>query len=508
MKIFTAAQIRTCDAFTIKQQGITSRDLMERAAAKCVEWIIREYSRENPVLVVCGMGNNGGDGLAITRLLLDEGFSARAVILRHAGQFTEDASHNLSLLHKLLPENVQILEPGMFITELPGDILIVDALFGTGLNRPPDGWLKQFIEQINTLQNPKIAIDIPSGLPADTLPLPGSAIIQAEHTLSFQFYKRSFFHKESKIFTGRVHVLDIGLSRSFIENTLTQFHAIDLQSIKEIYRPRPAFAHKGDFGDTLLIGGSYGKIGAIALAARAALRSGAGRVFTHAPHCGYTTLQILNPEAMFVEAGNRFVERIEYKEDDKMAIGIGPGLGTAPETANALLNWLEQARKPAVIDADAINILAEHKHALHLLPPFSVLTPHPKELERLFGYSENSMVQTELARAKAMKYNIYIVLKGHHTALLSPSGECWYNTTGNPGMATGGSGDVLTGLITSLIAQKYAIKEALLLGIYLHGRAGDIAAAECSEEALTASDIAQSTGKAFMELNAGINQRF
>lgn len=499
MKIFTAAQIRACDAFTLQEQQITSAELMERAAFACYEWIAAHYTRDTPILVVCGMGNNGGDGLAITRILLQEGFSARAVILKHTEQFSPDATHHFTLLHHLAPENVQILTEGMFVTELPENILMIDCLFGTGLNRPLEGWPAEFVKEINELKNKKIAVDIPSGLPADSLPAADAAVIHAQHTLSFQFYKRSFLHRESEPFTGQVHILDLGLSEKYTGTTHSQYQTIDAELARELYRPRDAFGHKGTYGKVILAGGSYGKIGSIALSTKAALRSGAGLVFTQAPECGYTVLQLANPEAMFRSGGQDFIEKIDV-EEEKATYGIGPGLGMAAETKAAFLAFLNQYSKPLVIDADALNILAEHEDHLHLLAPDTILTPHPKEFERLFGHARDSMFQVEIGRARAMKYNIVIVLKGHHTAVLGPSGECWYNTTGNAGMATGGSGDVLTGIITSLLAQGYSARHAALLGVYLHGLAGDLAAEALSQEALVAGDITDYLGQAFLQL--------
>ena len=496
MKIFTAQQIKACDAFTIQQEGISSTALMERAATACYEWISQHYTRERPVLVVCGMGNNGGDGLALTRILLQEGFSARAVVLKHTEKFSADATHNFTLLHQLAPEQLQILTPGTFVTELPANILIVDALFGSGLNRPLEGWPAAFVQELNELENEKIAIDIPSGLPPDSLPVPGAAVIEAKHTLSFQCYKRSFLHQEAEPCTGKVHLLDIGLSAQYIQNTHTQYHTIDQAVAGSLYKSRNAFGHKGTYGKAMLVGGSYGKIGAIALSTRAALRSGAGLVFTQAPECGYEILQTSNPEAMFLSNGLKYAEKITA--DGQTSIGIGPGLGQEEKTRQALLAFLEQYNKPLVLDADALNILSEKEDHLHLLTPGSIITPHPREFERMFGTAKDSMFQVEIGRAKAMKYNICIVLKGHHTAVLLPSGECWYNTTGNAGMATGGSGDVLTGILTALLAQGYTATDASRLGVYLHGLAGDLAAAVTGEEALIAGDIVTYLGKAFL----------
>lgn len=499
MKIFTARQIRDADGYTIHQEGIPSYELMERAALACFHWIRERYEPDTAMLVICGMGNNGGDGLALTRLLLQEGYPAKAVILKHAEQFSEDASYQFNRLHGLERESVRLLSPGDFITEIPDNIVLVDALLGSGLNRVPTGWLAEFIAACNELVNEKIAIDLPSGLPADSLPGTDGVVFKADHTLSLQLYKRSFFHAEAAYFTGQVSVLDIGLSSSFIRDTHTQVYVLDKAATLDIYRKRDPFSHKGRYGKAVLAGGSYGKIGAISLSTQAALRSGAGLVFTLAPRCGYTVLQSSAPEAMFIPGGEN--ELVDWPiPQDTSAIGIGPGMGTHAASSASFAEFMASNTRPLVIDADALNLLAEDKTLLHHLPPGSILTPHPKEFERLFGPTQDSLLRTELARGKAMKHNVFIILKDHHTAILSPSGVCWYNNNGNAGMATGGSGDVLTGIITGLLAQGYSAQDAALLGVHLHGKSGDLAAEVCGEEALLASDLIRFLGQAFLSL--------
>lgn len=497
MKIFNATQVRACDNFTIMQEGISSHRLMEHAAEACLQWIREHFSLPRTFLVICGMGNNGGDGLALTRLLIREGYSAKAIVLKHREQFSEDASVNFKLLHQLAPEHIEVLEPGSFITEAPEEIILIDALFGNGISRALSGWVAEFVNEINFLHNTKIAIDLPSGLPSDTLPEPNASVIGAHYTLSFQFYKRSFLHAESEKYTGKIAILDIGLSTRFIENNHSRCRLTELEDIKSIYKTRNAFGHKGTYGTAILNGGSYGKMGAIALSTKAALRSGAGKVFVQAPDCGYEIVQILAPEAMFITAGERSVTQFIFPEH-ATALGIGPGLGLETATKTAFSRFLETCSRPVVLDADALNIIAENKTLLHEIPPQSILSPHPGEFERLFGISANSMAQAELARNQAMKYNICIILKGHYSMIFLPDGECWYNPTGNPGMATGGSGDVLTGILTGLLAQGYRAQEAAISGVYLHGLAGDLAAKDISEEALVAGDIVDYLGKAFL----------
>ncbi len=499
MKVFSASQIKACDAYTIHAASISSYDLMERAAARCVEWITAQVPKDAVFAILCGTGNNGGDGLAITRMLHRQGYGVKAFLLQFSDSLSADCKLNLERLQNIDAELVSVLHPEAFITDIPSNIIVIDAILGTGLNRQTEGWVAEFIEHINEQPNRKIAIDIPSGMPADIIPSPGAAVLRADQTLSFQFYKRSFFHEEMGMLTGEVEIIDIGLNPTFINATQTNYLTLDADAARAMYKPRKPFSHKGTYGDVLIIAGSYGMMGAAVLAVKAALRSGPGKVRAFIPECGYTVLQTAVPEAMCTTKGDKFVTTLNGWEGAG-AIGIGPGLGMQDYTARAFADFIEACKQPIVIDADGLNLLAKQPEIMHKLPHGSIITPHPKEFERLFGKTVNSMLQAEQARMQAMKYNINIVLKGHHTLVANPEGECWYNVNGNAGMATGGSGDVLTGIITGLLAQGYTPNEAALLGVYLHGAAGDIAAAEHSQEAMIASDIIDNLGNAFKTL--------
>ena len=500
MKIFTAPQIRACDAYTIKASGISSAELMERAAGRCVVWIREHFPKDTLFVTLCGTGNNGGDGLAITRLLQQRGYGVKAFLLQLSkDDMSVDCRSNLQRLQGIDKDLVTIVAPDTFITDIPAHIVIIDAILGTGLSRPTQGWVAAFINQVNQLPNKKIAIDIPSGLPADIIPDKDAAILKVQDTLSFQFYKRTFLHPESGVYAGNIHILDIDLDKTFIHATQSQYKTIDEELVKAIYRPRLPFSHKGTYGSALVIGGSYGKMGAITLTAKAALRAGAGLVTSLIPGYGYHIMQTAVPEVMCNTNGEHVLEKIEGWE--KMtAIGVGPGMGTDSKTATALAGFIDTCKHPVVIDADALNLISRQPDLLGKLPRGSVLTPHPKEFTRLFGENTNSMIQIDHARIQAMRYNINIVLKGHHTAVINTEGECWYNMTGNAGMATGGAGDALTGIITGLLAQGYEPHEAAMLGVYIHGLAGDIAAKELSQEALIAGDIIDHLGKAFLTL--------
>lgn len=499
MKIFSAAQIKECDAYTIKNAGITSIDLMERAASQCVSWIQANLPKDSLFVMLCGTGNNGGDGFAITRLLHRNGYGVKAFMLRLSKDLSSDCQTNLDRLRAIDKDLITTVEPGTFITDIPRNIILIDAVLGTGLNRPLSGWPEEFIKHLNTLPNTRIAIDIPTGLLADAVPAAADTVLKAHHTLSFQFHKRSFLHTEAASFLGNIHLLDIGLHQGYIHRTGTVYHTIDQAYVSSLYKPRQAFAHKGNYGSVLLAGGSHGKIGAMVLAAKAALRSGAGLVTTLIPACGYNIMQTAVPEAMCLINGEDALNDLSHNSSFS-TIGIGPGMGTNPGTALAFTSYIAESRTPMVIDADALNIIAAQPELLSQVPKGSVLTPHPKEFTRLFGENANSMVQVDNARMQAMRYGINIVLKGRHTAVISADGECRYNMTGNPGMATGGSGDVLTGIITGLMAQGYTPYNAAVLGVYIHGLSGDMAAAATSEEALIASDITAFLGAAFRTL--------
>lgn len=498
MKILSSAQIRACDEHTIKAERIRSIDLMERAASKCVEWITSNFTKETLFVVLCGSGNNGGDGFAIARMLHRRGYGVKAFLIKN-NSFSNDCETNYKQLLQISEDLVGHIEPGRFITDVPSDIVIIDAIFGTGLNRPISGWLESFVKHINALPNRKISIDVPSGLFADTLPSQDDTIITASDTLSFQFFKRSFLHPESGVYTGKIWILDIGLSKSFIEAAHTQYTTITKKDVDDIYKPRSRFAHKGAYGHAWIAGGHYGKIGAMALSASGALRAGAGLVTTLLPACGYSILQSTVPEAMCLVEGDKFITGISGWEQAS-AIAIGPGMGTASETIEALANFLESCTKPLIIDADALNIISLRQEILNKIPKESILTPHPKEFSRLFGNNTNSLVQVDNARIQAMRYGINIILKGHHTAVIDSDGNCKYNMTGNAGMATGGSGDVLTGILAGLVAQGYPTRQAAIMGVYLHGLAGDLAASDMSQEALIASDIVKYLGKAYLSL--------
>lgn len=498
MKIFTVKNIRLADLYTIQNEPIWSVQLMERASSLCAEWIFSNCKHHTKFAIFCGNGNNGGDGFAIARMLYLKGFDVDVFINKEQLKFSDDALINYNRLKDI--SGISVIDfHEISKYNFDEKTVIIDALLGTGLSRNPEGIFKEVIEVLNSKSNPKISIDIPSGLFADQMNNENSTIFKADYTLTFQFCKKTFLHPETGSFTGKVIVLDINLAKEFIENTATDNFVIDDEAIRNIFKIRQDFTHKGTYGTSIIVGGSYGKIGAVVLATKSALKTGSGLTFVLAPNCGYEILQTSVPEAMFIDCGEKKIHQIE--EVENTVYGIGPGLGTEKETQKALLEFLENHQSPLILDADALNIISKHKSYLKLIPKKSIITPHPKEFERLFGKTENSFERLDLAKTKAKELGIYIVLKDHHTQVVTPEGKVFYNITGNSGLAKGGSGDILTGIITSLLAQKYSEEEAAILGVWLHGKAADFAAEKYSKEAMQPTDVINELGNVFIEVN-------
>lgn len=498
MKILTAQQIRECDQYTIKNSSVSSISLMERAAEACTEWIIKNIYHINKINIFCGNGNNAGDGFAIARMLKSKGFYVK-VFTNMSANFSTEAAKNLKRLRE--KGDIEILDyEKAFDAKFEENTCIIDALFGTGLNRKVDGVHARIINFLNTLTEVhKIAIDIPSGLFANEIQPEDAPVFKADNTLSFQFWKRAFLHPETGMYAGKVHILDIKLNQEYIQKAETDFYVNDFDLVVDLFKKREDFTHKGRFGKSAIVAGSYGKMGAAVLSVSAALRTGSGLVYSISSDSGYHIMQSVNPEAMFIKAGADYITDIEVSDD--FTTGIGPGLGTEKETQEAFSKFLKLIDKPIVLDADALNIISLNKDLLSEIPENSVLTPHPKEFERLFGEFGDSFQRLEAARNAAEQYKIYIVLKDHRTQIITPERKVYYNITGNSGMAKGGSGDVLTGIITSLKAQKYGSEQAALLGVWMHGKAGDFATEKHSKESVLPSDLINELGNVFKLLN-------
>lgn len=501
MKILTIDKVREADAYTIEHEPIPSIDLMERAARSCSTWMAEHFASDFKVQVICGPGNNGGDGLAVARILALEGYTVSVCYMKPGDKFTPDFTINLGRLEKMKGVNVILLADGDSIPGIEDTDIIIDALFGSGLTRPVDGPAAEIIRQINGSASVVVSIDVPSGLFADSGSIhTRSAIVKADYTLTFQMPKMAFMFAENALFVGEWHILPIGLHADFLDGAVTKNYFITRPEVSDILRPRPIFAHKGNFGHALLIAGSSGKMGAAVLSARACLRSGIGLLTAHIPREGLQVMPVAVPECM-TQAD--LSETIYTKTGDLTpfnAVGIGPGIGTDELTQKAMKLLIQEAHYPLVLDADALNILSENKTWLAFLPKNSILTPHPKEFERLAGKCHDDFERLESARSFAVKFSVFLVLKGMHTAICCPDGNCYFNSTGNAGMATGGSGDVLTGIILGLLGRGYPPKEAALLGVYLHGFAGDLAALALGQESMVAGDIITYLSEAFLKL--------
>ena len=503
MKILAIDKIREADAYTIQNEPILSIDLMERASMACCNWIADRFTTDVKIRVICGPGNNGGDGLAIARLLAIRGYSIDVFYAKLSDKFSADFTLNFSRLDKLQGINLTLLTEGDTLPDFHDSGVVIDALFGSGLTRPVDGLAAEIIRHINGCASTVVSIDIPSGLFADASSIhTHSPVVQADHTLSFQMPKLAFMFAENATFTGVWHILPIGLHTDFLDGAVTKNYYTTRNEVSGIMLPRPIFAHKGNFGHALLIAGSSGKMGAAVLSARACLRSGVGLLTAHIPQNGLNVMPVAVPECMVRPDPAQSIFTTPGDLTPYNAIGIGPGIGTDDLTQKALKLLIQEARFPMVLDADALNILSQNKTWIAFLPKNSILTPHPKEFERLAGKCNDDFERLEAARSFAVKFSVILVLKGMHTAICCPDGHCYFNSTGNAGMATAGSGDVLTGILLGLLGRGYTPKEAALLGVYLHGFAGDLAAMALGQESMMAGDITTYLSEAFLSLGS------
>ncbi len=499
MKIFETREIREIDQYTIHHEPVASVDLMERAALGCTSWIAENLPAEKHFVVFTGPGNNGGDGWAIARQLASRaGYAIRLYHLNSGSDIAPDAEINRQrLTGEALVPIAEINNEADFPILSTGEV-VIDALFGSGLSRPLTGLAASLIKCINAAGCKTISIDIPSGLMGEeNIGNDPQCIVKATVTLTFQFPKRAFFYSENEEYTGKWVVIPIGLHQGIIDEKKTDFFYVTREDVVAGYRKRKTFSHKGTYGHALLISGQYGMMGAAILAARSCLRSGVGLLTTHVPEWGYQVMQAAVPESIFSIDPSR--ERISTcpSLDKYSAVGAGPGIGTKAETASAIEGLLQKAGRPLVLDADALNILAQRPGLLSSIPENTILTPHPGEFDRLAGKSTDASMRNKLQIEFSRKYKVIVLLKGAYTSVSLPNGKCYFNSTGNPGMATAGCGDVLTGMILSLLAQGYAPDEAAITGAYLHGLAGDLSAAEHGEQALIASDVVDKIGIAY-----------
>lgn len=502
MKIFTGAQIHELDKYTIENEPISSIDLMERAAKTLTRAITESWPASMPVVVFAGPGNNGGDALAVARMMAEQNYQVSVYLFNIWSQLSPDCAVNKKRLQECrriheFVEVIQEFDP----PRLEEGMLVIDGLFGSGLNKPLAGGFASLVKYVSASAAQVVSIDVPSGLMTEDNTYNIRAnILHATQTLTLQQPKLSFLFPENQQYIGQLRVLDIRLSQEGIDKMEAQYTILEEKDIRSRMLSRSPFAHKGQMGNALLVAGSYCMAGAAVLAARACLRSGAGKVTVNSPKRNIAVLQASVPEAI-VQVGSEetlFAESVDT--EDFNALGIGPGLGQSEQTGIALIAQLRRAQCPVVIDADALNILANHRAWLQQLPKGIILTPHPKELDRLEGHSADSYERLNKACNLAERLQGYVIVKGRYTAICLPDGHILFNPTGNAGMATAGSGDVLTGILTGLLARGYKPQDACIVGVYLHGLAGDLAAHDLGEESLIAGDIISYLPKAFKRM--------
>lgn len=494
MKIFSTQQIREADAYTIAHEPIASIDLMERASRAFTDKFLSLYTDfTQKIIVFCGLGNNGGDGLAIARMLHQHGFDIEVYVIQYAEKSSDDFKINLERLQK--QQAVKFINNIAEIPHLNRNELIIDAIFGSGLARNIEGIVQEVVQKINESGVEVISVDIPTGLFADKPNFSEDTTIRATHTISFQFPKLAFMLPQNAEFVGDWHVVNIGLSEKYIQETTTNEFFITSE-IEKFIKKRQKFSHKGTYGNALLVCGSYGMMGAAILSARACMRTGVGKMMVHVPKCGYEIMQISVPEAMISVDYNHETINAKWLPDyfeDFDAVGVGCGLSISNKITESLENLIRASWGiPLVIDADAINALSTKRgrELIKTLPKNTILTPHPKEFQKLVNRKwNNDYEKLTILREYCVKHEVIVCLKGFHTAVCLPDGTIHFNSTGNPYMATAGSGDVLTGMILSLLAQGYQPKLAAILGVYLHGKAGDIATQKRGNSTIIASDI-------------------
>lgn len=502
MKIFPTTKIKELDAYTIEHEPVASIELMERASQALTKEITERWNIDTPFTIFAGPGNNGGDALAVSRLLSEQGYKVSVYLFNTKGKLSPDCEINKERLSRMPEVEFNEVTTQFVPPVLTEEHVIVDGLFGSGLSKPLSGGFAAVVKYINASPAEVIAIDIPSGLMGeDNTYNVQLCIIRAHLTLSLQLPKLAFLFAENAAFVGEWKLLDIGLSEEAIEEMDTDYHLLENEDMPYLLKPRSKFAHKGNLGRALLIAGSQGMAGASILAARACLRSGVGLLTVHVPFCNNSIVQTSVPEAMTQLDISELCFASPADTDDYQAVGIGPGLGKSGETEAALLEQIETCLSPMVVDADALNLLGEHRSYIRRLPKGSILTPHPKELERLVGKCQNSYERLVKTCELAKTAGVHIILKGAYSVIVTPAGKCYFNPTGNPGMATGGSGDVLTGVVLALLAQGYDAETAACLATYVHGLAGDIACKKQGMIGMTAGDIVACLPLAWRMLN-------
>lgn len=498
MKIINSRDIQQIDNSTCETQQISSIELMERAATAVSCEIISKFLPSQRIVVIAGPGNNGGDALAVARMLIEQGYRRVEVFLFNVtGKLSHDCDEECKRLITIDGVDFTEITHTFNPPYLSKNDVVVDGLFGSGLNQPLQGGFVAVARYINDSGAYVISIDLPSGLFGEwNAHINQRDMVHANLTLAFQLPKLSFFFAENYDVIGDWKLLDIDLDKEKIKETPTNFYVIDSKNIAPLLHKRLPFTGKRDYGSALIFAGSTGMTGAATLCARAALKSGVGLVTVHGPKGGLQIVQTSVSEAMYEPDRNEHFIGDMRIHHNHQAVAVGPGIGTQEQTINALQGLLQNAGAPMVLDADALNCISMRPSLLSSLPPKTIITPHIGEFDRMFGEQKSSEERLKTAIEMSRQYNLIIVLKGHYTAIVRPTGRVYFNQTGNPGMATAGAGDVLTGIIAAFLAQGYNPEYAATIGVYIHGLAGDLASEDLGEFGVTAGDIANYAGRA------------
>jgi len=494
MKILTPSQLYEADKRTIENEGITSWQLMERASLKAISRIKELISINDKVCVLAGTGNNGGDGLAISYHLFKLGYKVEVIIFKYADRYAKDCQLNLDRLEKDTDVELNIISNQKI--DFSFYSVFIDAVFGIGLNRRMPKFVEDNLRIINNIGVKKIAIDVPSGLSVSTLTPPDAVVFKACYTLTFQCPKLNFFLPHFGNYIGEVNVLDIGLDNAFIEDVKSNYQFITQEMVRDLINPRLRFTHKGTYGHLLLIGGQKGMMGSMVLSSKSAMRSGAGKVTVILPKCGIDILQTTCPEVMVMPSSNdKYVSTTDMSLEP-FVVCIGMGLGQSEEARIALQYYLDSSENPMLIDADGLNIISNHRELIKKIPAKSILTPHQGELKRLLGEWKDDHDKIESVKQFSKTYDLIVVSKDAYSFVVYKE-QVYINSTGNPGMATAGSGDVLAGLISGLVAQGYSTLNASILGVYIHGASGDNYASKYDQQSLIASDLIENFKEVF-----------
>ena len=499
MKILGASQLAELDQFSIDLQNISSWDLMERAS-RLAFLRLKSILPISPykVYILAGPGNNGGDGLAIANFLTLEGVDVEVILVNYTETRSEDNQRNL---HRLKDAKVKIIDfnKASKLSKITSEDVVIDAIFGVGLNRSMPDFVQDSIQYINSVSPLSISIDVPSGMFLDRIPATNEQVFQSDYTYTFQTPKLSLFLPDYANSVGHLDIIDIGLNKDILNSLPSDLTYVDLKAAKKRYRFRSRFSHKGTYGHAVLVGGSQLMLGSIILAAKSCMRSGVGKTSVMMPNKAHLTMIQHQPEVMLIDNPSSHFISYQSLEFEPNSVGIGVGIGTSTEAFDALKSWLVNSKSPLVIDADALNLIAKHENLLDFIPKKSILTPHPGELKRLIGEWKDDFDKLNKIKSFSKRLDVIILAKEAYSLCVYKD-QIYVNSTGNSGMATAGSGDVLTGLITGLLAQKYSSMDAAILGMFLHGLAGDLALKWMSEESLIASDLIDQLGHSFLKL--------